>query len=86
MQKWLSGLALLVSAAALALSTWTYQQADARAEAALKRREKVLTERYRPEVERLCREFGLKDGPPPDAETLDELVKPLDRLLEPLSK
>jgi hypothetical protein len=45
MQKWFSGLALLLSTCALALSVWTYQQADARAEAALRRREKALVGR-----------------------------------------
>jgi hypothetical protein len=86
MSKWLSGLALILSALALAVSIWTYQQADARAEAALKRREKALVEKHRPDIERLCREFGLKEGPPPGAETLNELMDPLGRLLETLSK
>ena len=68
------------------MSVWTYQQADARAEAALKRREKALVDKHRPEVERLCREFGLKDSLPPNADTLDELVRPLGGLFEGLRK
>ena len=86
MQKWFSGLALALSVLALAVSVWTYQQADARAEAALKRRERALVDKHRPDVERLCREFGLKDAPSPDAETVDELLRPLGGLLAGLSK
>jgi hypothetical protein len=85
MQRWFSRLALAISVLAFALSFWTYQQADARAEAALKRREKALVEKYRPEVERICNEFGLKDSPK-DAETVDELIRPLGGLFEGLSK
>jgi hypothetical protein len=85
MQKWFSGLALAISVVALAFSIWTYQQADARADAALKRREKALVEKQRPRVERICREFGFKE-PPKDAETVDELIEPLGGLFEGLSR
>jgi hypothetical protein len=85
MLKYLTLLALLFSTVALLLSVWTYQQADARAEAALKRREKAIVDKHRPAVERLCKDMGLK-RPRTDAETLDELVEPLARLLEPLDK
>lgn len=86
MQKWLTSLAVAFSALALALSIWNYQQADARADAALKRREKALVQKHRPQVERLCDEFGLKNRPPPDAETFDDLLDPLAPLFEGLSK
>jgi hypothetical protein len=85
-QKWFIGLALVLSALALSLSIWTHQQADARAQAALKRREKALVDKYRPEVERICREFKLKESPPPDADTLDQLLRPLGPLFQPVSK
>jgi hypothetical protein len=85
MQKWLCVLALVASLAALSLSAWTYREADARAEAAVRRREKALVDEQRPRVERLCHEFGLPD-PPPDAQTLDELYRPLGGLLDGLHK
>jgi hypothetical protein len=56
MKNWLSGIALVLSGAALAVSVWTYRQADERAEAALRRREKALVDEHRPGVERVCRE------------------------------
>ena len=85
MSKGMNGLALTLSIMALAVSLWTYQQADARADAALQRREKALVDKHRPEVERLCKEFGLT-GPPADAQTVDELVRPLGGLVEGLGK
>lgn len=85
MQKWFGGLTLAISVLALAVSIWTYQQADARAEAALKRREKAFVEKHRPEVERFCEEFGV-EKPPKDAETVDELIRPLGGLIEGIGK
>ena len=85
MCKWLSIVALSISAASIALSAWTYHQADARAEEALQRREKALVEKYKPDVERVYKDFGMKT--PQDPQTLDELFGPLIKMLcEPLSK
>ena len=83
--RWLSVVALAVGLIAVGISTWTWQQADARAEAALQRREKALVVKHRPAVVKMCREFGVKE-PPADAETLDELMAPVERLLTGLSK
>lgn len=83
--RWLSGIALAISLAALGLSLWTWQQADARAEAALQRRERTLVENHRPAVIKVCREFGVKE-PPANAETLDELLMPLAGLFEGLGR
>ena len=76
--KAISITALCLSVVALVVSLWTYQQADARAEHALQRREKALVDRYKPEVDRICEDFGLKDRPK-DPQTLDELFRPLGR-------
>jgi hypothetical protein len=83
--RWLSFVALAFSLLALGLSAYTWRQADARAEAALQRREKALVDKYRPAVVKLCKEFSVKE-PPEDAKTLDELCEPLGGLLEGLSK
>jgi hypothetical protein len=77
--------ALCLSVIALTVALWTYQQADARAEQALQRREKALVERYKLDVFRICEGLRLKDCPK-DPQTLDELFRPLGGLLTPLSK
>jgi hypothetical protein len=83
--RWLSALALTTGLIALGLSVWMWQQADARAEAALQRREKALADKHRPAIVKLCREFGMKESPQ-DAQTLDDLLAPVQRLLGGLSK
>lgn len=83
--RWFSTLAFIVSLISLTLSIFIWQQADARADDALRRREKILVEKHRLLVVRWCREFRIKN-PPEDAQTLDELLTPLHGLLEGLSK
>ncbi len=83
MQKLMTIAALVFSVIAIAVSVWTYQQADARAERALERREKALVEEYRPEVERLCDDFGVVG--PQDPQTLDQLFRPLFKLATDVS-
>jgi hypothetical protein len=83
--RWLSVAALALSLTALVISAWTWQQSDARAEAALQRREKELVDKYRPAVVKMCRDFGIKE-PPAGTQSLDELLTPIEELLEPLSK
>lgn len=83
--RWLSALALFVSLIALGVSIWMWQQADARAEAALQRRERALVDKHRPAVVKMCQDFGLKE-PPADAQTLDELLAPMQGLFAGLSK
>ena len=84
MQKLMTIAALVCSVIALAVSVWTYQQADARAERALERREKAFVEMYKPEVERVCQDFGIEA--PQDPQTLDQLFRPLGKLFTDLSK
>jgi hypothetical protein len=83
--RWLPYIALAVSLLALGISIHTWTQADARAEAALQRREKALVDRIRPEINKLCRDFGLKELPD-DVQTLEELMVPVQRLGAGLSK
>ena len=83
--KAISITAFVISVVALIVSIWTFQQADARAELALQRREKMLVEKYKPEVDRICQDFGLKERPK-DPQTLDELLRPLVGLWTGLSK
>lgn len=83
MQKLMTVAALALSVIALAVSVWTYQQADVRAERALERREKALVEEYKPEVERLCEDFGIVA--PQDPQTLDQLFRPLFKLATDVS-
>ena len=83
--RWFSCLALTLSFAALGVSLYTWQQADARAEAALRRREKALVDKYRPGILKFYKETNMK-APPEDAQTLDELLAPLGKLFEGLSK
>ena len=83
--RWLSAVALALSLIAVGVSAWTWQQADARAEAALQRREKALVDKHRPAVVKLCRDFGIKE-PPADTQSLDELMAPVGALFAGLSK
>jgi hypothetical protein len=76
---------LAVSVLALGVSVYTWQQADARAEAALQRREKALVDKHRPGVVKFCQDFGIKE-PPEDAQTIDELLAPLGGLFDGMSK
>jgi len=73
------------SCIALAVSLWTYKQADARAERALQRREQAIVHRYEPVVDRICKDFGLEDGPR-DPRTFEELLDPLSGLLKDLDR
>lgn len=83
--RWLSIAAIALSLVALGMSAWTWQQADARAEAAVQRRERALVDNHRQAVVTLCQDFGIKE-PPVDAQTLDELLSPLGGLFMDLSK
>ena len=78
--RWFSLLALTLSLIALGVSLQTWHQADARADAALQRREKAL-----PGIVKFCEYMNMKE-PPEDVQTLDELLAPLGKLLEPLSR
>ncbi len=78
--RWFSAVALVVSLIALGVSTWTWQEADARADAALQRREKAIVDKYRPAIVNMCREFGVQ-GPPENVQTLDELLPAVEGLL-----
>ncbi len=82
MNKWLSVVALIVSLAAIAMSVGTYQEADARAAAAVRRREQELVRQYTPELERICEEFGIEA--PSSPATIEELVAPLLELVSGL--
>lgn len=85
MQKWLSILAICASLGATAVSVWTYQNADARAEEALQRREKALVEKLKPEVVRAYQDAKIRHAD--DPQTLDELFLPLIRLyFQPLTR
>jgi hypothetical protein len=77
--------AIVISVTALIVSLWTEQQADSRAEQALQRREKAIVDKYKPEVDRICKDLGLKERPQ-DPQTLDELFRPLVELSTDLSK
>ena len=79
MQKLMTITALAFSVIALAVSVWTYQQADVRAG-----REKALVEKYKSEVERVCKDFGIVA--PQDPKTLDQLFRPLGKLITDLSE
>ena len=83
--RWMSATALLMSLVSLTISAWMWQQADARAEAALQRREKALVDKHRPAMTKVCREFGIQE-PPSDCSTIDELVQPLEGLFAGLRK
>jgi hypothetical protein len=85
MKNWLPGTALALSLLALATSAWTWHEADARADAAQRRREKSLVEKYRPAVAKVCQDFGVQE-PPADAESLDDLLTPLEKLMTPLRR
>jgi hypothetical protein len=85
MQQRLGLVALVVSLIALAVAGSTYFQADARAEAALQRRERELVRRYSPPIRRICADFRMS-VPEGEPQTLEELFEPLGRLLEGLSK
>ena len=83
--KWPCYLAIACSALAIGISICTWQQADARADAALRRREKALFEKYQPAVERICKDFDIP-GPSNDSQTLDALIEPLGNVVSQLSK
>ncbi|MEX2188379.1 MAG: hypothetical protein WD875_16345 [Pirellulales bacterium] len=83
MNKILTIAALALSAASLALSTWTYSQADARAERALQERERRLVEKWKPGITEACLEFDAV--PAEDPQTLDELFQPFFDLVVKLS-
>jgi len=89
MSKAISLAALVVSLAALALSVFTYLQADARVDArveeALRRREKALVERAKPTFTKIFNDFQMKDVPE-NPQTLDDLFEPLLKLMVGLSK
>ncbi len=70
-------LALAFSLVALFLSAALYFQADARAEAALRRREKAFAVRHAAQVRRICKDLGVAELPAKTPETFDELVEPL---------
>jgi hypothetical protein len=78
-------LALAISLVALALSIVTYLQADAHAEAALRRREKALVQRYTGPIRQASKELGIPVNPT-EPETLEELAEPMQKLLAGLSK
>jgi len=83
--RWLSFVALVLSLLALSVSVYTWNQADARTESALQRREKSLVDKRRPAVVKMCKDFGVKE-PSEDAQTLEELYAPLGGLFVGLGK
>lgn len=83
--RWHSTVAVALSLVAVGVSAWTWQQADARAEAALQRREKAIVDKHRPAVLKVCRDFGIKE-PPADTQSLDDLPAPVGALFAGLSK
>ena len=85
MKHWISVAALAMSLLALTTSAWTWHQADARADAAQRRREKMLVDKYRPAVVKVCQDFGVPE-PSADAQCLDDLLTPLEKLLVPLRR
>jgi len=83
--RWLCYLTLACSLVAVTVSICTWQQADDRANAALRRKEKALVEKYRPAIERICKDFDIP-GPPAESESLDALMDPIHRLVVNLAK
>jgi hypothetical protein len=79
MNRWIPIAALAVSAAALALSMHLYFTADARAEAAVERREQAMVERLRPGVVRVLGDFNQANDAQ-NAKTIDGLLEPLFRM------
>lgn len=78
-------LALLIAIAALAISVWNWSEADSRADAAMKRREKALVQRHKPHIIKISDQMGLVERVF-QAETFDDLLEPMLGLTEGLSK
>ncbi len=85
MHQRFSIVAVVVSLLALALSAVNYCQADARAEAALRRREREVIKRYAGTIRKTCEELGIRVAAS-EPETLEELLEPLVKLGAGLSK
>jgi len=83
MVKIVSWCSLVVSMLALFFSWQAYHQLDRRADDALARRERALVQEMEPRVRKLCDEFGAS-YPSTSPETLEELVRPLIKIVEEL--
>lgn len=81
-QNWLCATSLIMSAGALSLSIWTSSQADARAEQALRQRERRIIEKLQPSLAEMYQEFDFV--PPRDPETLEELLEPAVQMITKL--
>ena len=86
MNRVVSWLALGFSLVALFLSATLYFQTDARAEAALRRREKAFAVRHAAQVRQMCKDLGVAELPAKTPETFDELVEPLLEVLGPTAR
>lgn len=84
MIKIVSWCALAISLVALLFSWQAYHQLDQRAEDALARRERTLVQKLEPKVRQICDDFDV-DYPNASAETLEELLHPLAKIIDGIS-
>ena len=83
MAKFTSGCALVISMIALFFAWQAFHQLDQRADDALARRERILVQKMAPRVREICEDFGV-DFPSTSPETLEELLRPIVKLVEDL--
>ncbi|MCH7725388.1 MAG: hypothetical protein IH991_02730 [Planctomycetes bacterium] len=81
MVKIVSWCALVISMLALFFAWQAYHQLDQRADDALARRERALVQELEPRVQQICEAFDVV-YPSTSPETLEELVRPLVKIIE----
>lgn len=87
MKPLLPWLSVVFSVAALCLSTLLYFSADARADAALRRREKAFVARHAAAFGGIYRDMQLVLRPEEkQPETMDDMIRPLLRLMTAVNR
>jgi hypothetical protein len=82
----LTVISLIISLAALTIAVTVYQSVDAKAAAAVDKREQLMILRLEPQLNTLYSDFHVEpSSESQNPKTIEELVQPLFRLVEPVT-